>query len=105
MASNRTPTRFFGPAVLSSTPGTLYTVASNKIAVIRNITVKATDSDQMNLGIDGVTTADCFHIEVFAEADSVDRWKYVVLTEAETLQGTSAADGLVVTIDGDLYDE
>lgn len=105
MASNRTPTRFYGPAQPSSTPGVLYTVPANKIAVIRCITLYAGGSDAIELGIGGTSAANLFHYEDLSAGPSIDRWKYVVATEAETINGGSGADSVTVIIDGDLYDE
>lgn len=106
MPSNRTPTRFYGPSQLSSTPATLYTVPANKIAVIRAITIfTGAGADQVSIGLNGTNTEDIFHYDNLALNLTVDRWKYTVAVEADTIDGFGDGGNATVTIDGDLYDE
>jgi hypothetical protein len=105
MPSNRTPTRFYGPAILSSSTTVLYTVPANKIAVIKLITAYAGGTEEVQIGLNGTAQEDIIHRESLAEFQTIDRWKYVVAVEAETIDGRSSDDNLTVTIDGDLYDE
>lgn len=104
MPSNRTPTRFYGPATLPSTPTTLYTVAGSKLAVIRAITIVTGTADSVTIGINGIDPEDLILNEVVAGGASEDRWKYVAVAAGETINGLSDDDFVTVTIDGDLYD-
>jgi hypothetical protein len=104
MASNRTPTRFYGPALLSSTPGTIYTVPANKIAVIKLITMFPNATDQVTITLNGTGSDDIVHYSNLPSDITVDAWKYVVAVASDTIGGFSDADSTAVTIDGDLYD-
>lgn len=106
MPSNRTPTRFYGPAVPSSTPGVLYTVPANKIAVIRQLVVLTDGTDGLQLGVGGTSDAVSFYQESWTEAGTTkEKWYYYTLTEGETINGFSIDDSPTLTISGDLYDE
>lgn len=110
MASNRTPTRFYGPAQPAlSSDVTAYPVPANKIAVIRSVNISwNSDATAMSLGIGGVSGNDLFFNKENSGplVTSEDFWLYVVLEAAEEIHVNSLSgdSGARITIDGDLYD-
>lgn len=107
MPSNRTPTRFYGPDFVTSTPSTLYTVGASKIAVIRMVAVYAGVADRLVLAVNALAgTDDIFYFyNLVGDQNRVD-WLYIPLVAGNTIVG-STDDGdtnLGVTITGDLYD-
>lgn len=107
MPTNRTPTTFFGPAYLTTTPATLYTVAAGKIAVVRMINFWGGNSDSGVIAIDGLGgSEDIVYGEAVAQDENSIGWTYLVLTAGQTLDGAanSGNTNLVATITGDLYD-
>ena len=107
MASNRTPTRFFGPGYLLTGGATLYTVPGSKIAVIRSITIVNAGADDLAiLTVNGTATDDGVAVWQTVGDVTVTEWQYLVLAAGDTLQGSSdgSSTSMVITVDGDLYD-
>ena len=102
MPSNRTPTRFYGPA--QTTGATVYTVPASKIAVIRKFTAMPHATDYILVGVVvGVDNQPVLYDEFASSGPSKSYWEYLVLTAGETLYAESGGN-VTLTINGDLYD-
>jgi hypothetical protein len=112
MPSNRTPTRFYGPATPDTSEETLYTVPSNKIAVIRALNVSGESSESgtqyLNIYVGAGSPATKVYFKQWAQGEDPTEpvsWQYLVLTEGETLRAITDQGIVTLTVDGDLYDE
>lgn len=106
MPSNRTPTRFFGPAYLTTTPTTLYTVPGGKIAVVREIIVVSDASDDIYIGVSDTASDDLILQETVTSLTRLNNWYYLPLAAGQLLEGVAnvTSTSVTVTITGDLYD-
>jgi len=101
----RTPTRFAGPALVSNTAATKYTVPGATTALVRSIHVQNPSASAvdftLSIGTDAAGTRlyDGFSIA----ADSAKTfWCYHALTAAEIIQAFAGTNNiLTLTIDGD----
>lgn len=101
----RTPKRLAGPAQISNTAATKYTVPSNTKTVVRHIHVSNPSGSPVNLtlsiGTDaaGVRLFDAYPI---AAGAVLDHYCYHVLDAAEIIQAFgSTTNVLVLTVNGD----
>jgi hypothetical protein len=101
--------RFYGPAQLSSTPETLYTVPENGRAVIRNIYANNPSGSPVNITLSIGADEDATHIFDEDPVPAGDilfarRETNYVLEAGEVLQGfASSAATVVLTVDGVEY--
>lgn len=93
-----------GPAALTTTAATKYTVASGRRGIVRHVHLSNPSASAidftMSIGADaaGTRVFDGFAIG----ADSVyDHYPYYVLEAAEVIQAFASSTSLVLTIDGD----
>lgn len=101
MASNRTPTTFYGPDLPSG--GTIYTVPANKIAVVKSFVMLPSDTGSIMAAIDGSGDGDKILFRDFSAAgESLTEWAYIPLTEGQTIYAIGSEISFTVT--GDLYD-
>jgi hypothetical protein len=98
-----TASRVYGPAALTGSNATLYTVPSVTTAIIRNIHISNTSAADatVSLAINGTsaTAANCFlkgfTIPAFGEYD----WNgFMVLATTDTLQGLSGTASVLAII-------
>jgi hypothetical protein len=99
-----TPKRLNGPALLTGSGVTLYTVPSSTTTVVRSIhCVNVSGSAAtLTLGIGGVTNALSIYFTYSIAALGVLDWSgFLTLAAAETIQGlASATSALTLTISG-----
>lgn len=101
----QTPKRLVGPAQLSATAATLYTVPSATKTVVRYIHVQNPTGGNiaftLSIGTDAAGTR-LYDAVAIAANSAQDFFCYHVLEAAEVLQGfAGSASALVITIDGD----
>lgn len=102
----RTPLRVHGPAQVSNTAATKYTVPANSKFVLRHIHVYNPGAGTVNftasIGADAAGTR-IYDAYPVAEDVPFERWVYFVLEEAEIFQALGSVNNqLVLTLDGDL---
>ncbi len=96
--------RMSGPAALTTTAATKYTVAASRRGIVRHVHVSNPTASAitftMSIGADaaGTRVFDAFSIG----ANTVlDHYPYYVLEAAEIIQAFGSTTSLVLTIDGD----
>jgi hypothetical protein len=109
----RTPKRLTGPAQVSNTPTTKYTVPASTMTIVRNIHISnasgAAATITLSIGNDAASTRvfDQFSVAPAggatpSAASVVDYWCYYVLSAAEVIQAYSNTNNaLVLVVDGD----
>lgn len=101
----QTPKRLSGPAQLTGTPATIYTVPAATKTVVRYIHVSNPSASPvaltMSIGADAAGTR-IFDALAIAANSEQDFWCYHVLEAAEIIQAwAGTASVLVVTMDGE----
>lgn len=102
----RIATRFAGPAQVSNSAATKYTVSANQKAIIRHIHVQNPSASAVtftaSIGTDAAATR-IFDAYSIAAGQILDHWCYYVLEETEIFQALAGTNNiLTLTIDGDL---
>lgn len=108
----RAPTRFSGPALVTSSVVTKYTVPALSKAVIRHIHIQNPSGSAVTITISigadaaGTRIFDAFSIPAAGAgvaASVFDHWCYYVVDAAEIVQAVAGTTNiLTMTIDGDL---
>jgi len=101
----RTPKRLHGPAQVSNSAATKYTVPASTKTIIRHIHVynpgSGTATLTMSIGADAAAVR-LFDAYPVLEDVPLDHWCYYVVDAAEIVQALSGTNNqLVLTIDGD----
>lgn len=101
----RTPKRLAGPAAVSNSASTKYTVPASTKTIVRHIHVSNTSAGNVNftasIGTDAAGTR-IFDAYPIPASTVLDHWCYYVLEAAEIIQALgSTTNILVLTIDGD----
>jgi hypothetical protein len=103
----RIATRFYGPALLTAAPVTIYTVPANSKAIIRhihavNLSGGTASVLTMSIGVDATGTR-IFSTNQVPAGSFLDNFGYYVLEAGEIIQAYSSAINLIIlTVDGDL---
>lgn len=99
----KTPKRLYGPAALTTSAATKYTVPSTTKTIVRHIHCEgaATGGNlTISIGTDGAGTR-IFDVYPIAANGVLDHFCYYVLEAAEIVQAFGSTTALVITIDGD----
>lgn len=109
----RTPRRLAGPAVVSNSAATKYTVPAGTKTIVRHIHVQNPTGSAvtftLSIGADaaGVRIYDAYSIPAAAAgvtANVLDIWCYYVMEAAEVIQAFAGTTNvLTLTIDGDEF--
>lgn len=98
------PKRLYGPASLTTSAATKYTVGTGVRALIRHVHVSNTGTGAltftMSVGADAAGTR-LFDAYSIAAGAVLDWYPYLVLEAAEIIQALGSGTALVLTIDGD----
>lgn len=104
----KTPKRMAGPAQVSNSAATKYTVPASTLTILRHIHVANPGSGSaatftMSIGSDAAATR-IFDAISIAAGGEIDRFCYYVLAAAEVIQALSGTNNvLTLTLDGDEY--
>ncbi len=101
----RTPKRLAGPALVTNSVATKYTVPSVTKTIIRHIHVQNPSASPvdftLSIGADAAGTRIFDGYPIAAET-TLDHWCYYVVDAAEIIQGVAGTTNiLTLTIDGD----
>ena len=101
----RIPKRLYGPAALTNSASTVYTVPSVTKVVLRHIHVEnslgGAIAFTLSIGADAAGTR-LFDGVIIPAVSAVDLWGYYVLVAAEIVQAfAGAGSALVLTLNGD----
>lgn len=101
----RTPARLAGPALVSNSAATKYTVPASTLTVVRSIHVQNPSASAvdftLSIGADAAGTRVYDALSIPADSQKTF-WAYRVLEEAEVIQAFAGTNNiLTLTIDGD----
>ena len=103
----RTPTRVHGPAAVSNSAATKYTVPASNKFILRHIHVYNPGSGTVNFTLSiGADAAGTRVLDAYPVLEDVplDLWCYYVVDAAEIIQALGSVNNqLVLVLDGDLY--
>ena len=102
----RLPKRLAGPAAVTTTAATKYTVPASTQTIVRHIHVSNTSvgalTFTMSIGADAAGTR-IFDAYSIAAGQVLDHYCYYIMVAAEVIQALGSGTALVLTIDGDEY--
>jgi len=100
----RIPTRLYGPAALTTSAATKFTVAASEKNIIRHIHVYNPSGGSLNftcsIGADATGTR-LFDVFPIAANSTFDHFCYYDLDAAEIFQALGSGTALVITVSGD----
>jgi len=100
----RIPTRLHGPAALTTSAATKFTVASSELNIIRHIHVSNPSGGALTftcaIGADAAGTR-IFDAYSIAAGAVLDFYTYTTMVAAEIFQALGSGTALVITVDGD----